>query len=103
MSFTNPFRVVTPLLLLQVLPFSSPKWLLLILILGEVNSLYPGSPFTTPCLESPRFVILSVPGLQSGIFLFMEKIRTLKETGFRRLLLKVTCSSQVLAATLASK
>lgn len=39
MRFTNYFQVITPLLLLQVLPFTSPKCLLLVRILREINSL----------------------------------------------------------------
>lgn len=37
-----------------------------------------------PSLESPRFVILSVPGLKSGIFLFMEKGKNCKGNGFQK-------------------
>lgn len=37
-----------------------------------------------PSLESPRLGILSVPGLHSGIFLFVEKLNKYKGNKFQK-------------------
>lgn len=86
---------ITPLLLLQVLPFTSPKWLLFVFILREINSLWPASPTSLhPFWKTPGFSIFWC--LHSGIFLFMRKLRCVKETNFLSPLMMATCPPQLL-------